>query len=61
MTFHCSMTRWKKDATEFVVKLSNDGSNSMSCRVPKPILEKLDHPDNLKFSIKKNMILISSD
>ena len=51
MTNLC-MTRWKKDTTEFLVKLSFDGRNSTSCRVPKPILEFLGNPNSLKFTIR---------
>lgn len=56
------MTRWKKDAKEFVVSLNDDGSQSVICRIPKPILEKLGDPKNLKFMIKgKSIVVVGSD
>ena len=49
------MTRWKKDATEFLVSIrtlkNKDGSKSFDCAVPKPIMEKLDGPSKLEFRI----------
>ena len=60
------MTRWKKDATEFVVSLSKsenkDGSESLICRVPKPVVNLLGEPSSLKFLIKnKNISVIAGD
>ena len=52
------MTRWSKDQTEFSVKLSFDGRNSISCRIPKPILEILGEPDRITFRIKNDKILV---
>ena len=52
------MTRWKSDATEFTVKLSFDGRNSTSCRIPKPILEILGNPESLTFRVKNNKITV---
>jgi len=55
------LTRWKKDQKEFSVKLTFDGQNSTICRVPKPIVEFLGNPGNLKFVIKGNGIIITKD
>jgi len=55
------LTRWKKDAKEFSVSLSNDGSEGFVCRVPKPILEILGQPNRIKFVLKGNHIAIMSD
>lgn len=48
------MTRWKKDETVFTVSLSFDGNNSKSCRIPKPILDMLNDPDQITFEVKKS-------
>ena len=49
------MTRWKQDETEFEVSVNSlqnrNGSTSEVCRIPKPIIELLDHPSRLKFKI----------
>ena len=50
------MTRWKKDETEFNVKLSPDGRDSKICRVPKPVRDFLDNPKSVKFVIDGNCI-----
>jgi len=55
------LTRWKKDQKEFSVKLTFDGANSTICRVPKPIIEFLGNPENLKFVIKGKGIIITRD
>ncbi len=61
---HRCVTRWKKDAKEFHVSLSannnRDGSQSMTCRVPKPILEILGDPNGLKFLIKNRSIVVTA-
>ncbi|QLH07267.1 hypothetical protein C5F50_09385 [Nitrosopumilus ureiphilus] len=53
------LTRWKKDETEFPVKLSFDGTNSMTCRIPKPILELLGEPEGIKFVIQGKRIVVT--
>lgn len=55
------MTRWKKDAKEFIVSLNDDGSQSVICRLPKPIFEKLGKPKNLKFMIKGKSIVVTGE
>ncbi|MDH3311583.1 MAG: hypothetical protein OEM28_00350 [Nitrosopumilus sp.] len=55
------MTRWKKNQKEFSVKLTFDGANSTICRVPKPIIEFLGKPENLKFVIRGKGIVVTSD
>lgn len=58
------MTRWAKDAKEFDVSLSKsknrDGSESLICRIPKPIIESLDNPDSLLFKMGKNKVSIEA-
>jgi len=56
------LTRWKKDETEFPVRLTDDGKNSTICRVPKPILEILGKPSGIKFVIQgKKIVVIAGD
>ena len=55
------LTRWKKDQKEFSVKLAFDGKNSTICRVPKPIVEFLGNPENLKFVIRGKGIIVTKD
>ncbi len=52
------MTRWGRDQTEFTVRLSFDGRNSMSCRIPKPILDLLGDPDMLTFKLEGGKITV---
>jgi hypothetical protein len=48
------MGRWKKDQKEFSVSLFYDDRRGSMAVIPKPILEKLGIPSNIKFEIKKN-------
>ena len=52
------MTRWKKDAKEFAVKLTNDYAGSIICRVPKPIVEMLGNPSGLTFEVHGTKISV---
>lgn len=52
------MTRWKKGEKEFGVNLNNDSSGSQICRIPKPIVEMLGSPDNVKFVIRGKKITV---
>lgn len=57
------MTRWKKDAKEFTVRLyssSNGGGvpPSRMCRVPRPLVEVLGNPKSLRFSISGNKVSV---
>lgn len=54
------MTRWKKDETEFDVRLTDDGKDSIICRVPKPIIELLGKPDGIKFIIQNKKIVVEA-
>lgn len=62
--FH-TMTRWKKDETEFSVSintLSNrNGSTSQVCTIPKPIIEFLKDPEKIKFVIRGKGIVVTKD
>ena len=62
------MTRWKKDAKEFDMALSSsknkDGSESLSCRIPKilveSLVESLGNPNSLRFKLRKNNIIVEA-
>lgn len=52
------MTRWKKDESDFLVKLSDDGRHSTICRIPKPILQFLNNPKSIRFVIDGRKIIV---
>ncbi len=56
------MTRWARDAKEFDVSLTkskNKGTTeSVICRVPVPIFEKLGKPKRLNFKIQGKKIIV---
>ena len=58
------MTRWKKNATEFDVRLNKnrnrDGSLDQTCRIPKPITEALGNPTSLKFLVSGDQIFVTA-
>lgn len=59
------MTAWRKGEKEFEVSITEtknrDGSASYSCRLPKPIIEKLEKPSRIKFVLRgKNVKIIFS-
>jgi len=54
------VTKWKKDAKEFEMKLSKDGSGSIICRVPKPVFEMLGNPKSIRFEILGKKILVGA-
>ncbi len=58
------LTRWKKNAKEFDVSISQsknkDGSQSLICRIPKPVVESLGNPDSLVFKLGKNKVSVEA-
>ena len=46
------MPKWKKGAKEFVVGVNYVDNRGYSSSIPKPVMDKLGHPDSLKFVIK---------
>lgn len=56
--------RYAKDAKEFNASLSKsknrDGSISLICRIPKPVIELLNNPDSLLFKLGKNKVSIEA-
>ncbi len=55
------MPKWKKDATEFVVKVGHHETRGEQIYIPKPIIEILGEPDTIKFTIKGKKVEIESD
>ncbi len=53
------MPKWKKDATEFIVKVGHHEIRGEQIYIPKPIVEKLGKPDRIKFVIHgKNVSIV---
>ena len=48
------MPKWKKDAKEFEVGVNYVEKRGYSSSIPKPIMEILGNPDNIKFVINKS-------
>ena len=46
------MPKWKKNATEFVVKVGHHETRGEQVYLPKPIVAVLENPDLIKFIIK---------
>lgn len=55
------MPKWKKDATEFIVKVGHHETRGEQIYIPKPIVEFLGQPDAIKFLIKGKKLEISSE
>lgn len=53
------MSRWKEGEKEFEVKLTDDYSGSIYCRVPKPIVKLLGNPKKIKFEILRKKIIVN--
>ncbi|MDH3657174.1 MAG: hypothetical protein OEM77_03465 [Nitrosopumilus sp.] len=60
LTFR-KMTKWKKDAKEFIVSVNYNDARGSQCNIPKPILEFLGEPDRLKFVISGKSVKIKSE
>jgi hypothetical protein len=52
--------KWKKDAKEFKVSVNYNENRGFQSSIPKPIMDALGNPDNLKFIIKDNQIKLMS-
>ncbi|HEX9678624.1 hypothetical protein [Nitrososphaera sp.] len=46
------MPKWKKDATEFKVGVNFVDKRGYSSTIPKPVMEALGEPENIKFIVK---------
>ncbi len=51
------MTKWKKDANEFVVSVMHSQHRNL-ITVPKPLMDLLDDPKSITFKVKKGKITI---
>jgi hypothetical protein len=47
-----SMPKWQKDQKEFTVGMSYNERRGTQAYIPKPIVETLGNPKNIKFIIK---------
>ena len=55
------MPKWRKDAKEFKVSITENKSSGTSFSyIPKPVLDELGEPHSLKFLITKDKIVVSS-
>ena len=54
------LTKWKKDATEFTVKVNYNSKRGTQIYLPKPVVDLLGEPESLKFSLKNGRISITS-
>ena len=50
------MPKWKKDATEFIVKVGHHETRGDQTYLPKPVMAFLGDPDTIKFVIKGKYI-----
>ena len=55
-----NMPKWKKDAKEFTVGISYNDRRGVQTYIPKPIVEFLNEPTTLKFSLKNGKVVITS-
>jgi hypothetical protein len=46
------MPKWQKDQTEFKVGVSYHEHRGYQSYIPKPIMEMLGNPQNIKFTVK---------
>jgi hypothetical protein len=54
------MPKWQKDQKEFIVGISYGERRGTQAYIPKPIIEMLGNPVNMKFLIKGKKIEIES-
>jgi hypothetical protein len=52
------MPKWNKDATEFEVNVHYNKEKGSQVRIPKPILDKMENPDKVKFVINGKTVKI---
>ena len=48
------MPKWKKDEKEFKVSVTYHQHRGCQAYIPKPVIEMLGHPKDIKFVIKGN-------
>ena len=54
------MSRWKKEAREFEMNVNHNGLGSHLCRIPKPIMEMLGHPEKVRFAVKGKKVTFAA-
>jgi len=58
------MVKWKKDETDFTVSVTkhpnHSGSESFTCVIPKPVIEKLGMPKKIIFKARGDKIKVVS-
>ena len=54
------MTKWKKDAKEFIVSVNYNDARGSQCNIPKPVLEFLENPEKIKFVITEKNVKIKA-
>ena len=52
------MPKWSKDAKEFEVNVHYNKEKGSQIRLPKPILDKMENPEKVKFVINGNTVKI---
>lgn len=54
------MPKWKKEETEFPVTVSHHETRGYQAYIPKPIMDRLENPNAIKFIIKGKKIEVES-
>lgn len=54
------MPKWQKDQKEFIVSISYGKRRGNQTYIPRPIIEMLGHPENMKFVIRGKKVEIES-
>ena len=52
------MPKWSKDAKEFEVNVHYNKEKGSQIRLPKPILDRMENPEKVKFVIKGKIVKI---
>ena len=53
------MPKWKKDASEFDMRVVDDGKGSRYVRIPKPLDELMGQPISIRFEVSGKKITLS--
>ncbi len=54
------MPKWKKGATEFTVGVNYHPTRGAACSIPKPIVELLEKPRSITFTVKGKRVEVKS-
>ena len=58
MEIRSGMPKWKKDASEFEVGVNFSEGRGAQSSIPKPIWDRLGHPETIKFVLRGKRIEI---